>query len=49
MPAKTPAKTPKTSAKTPDTLTTPPDRGGIEIRNARMHNLRGIDVVLPRH
>ena len=49
MPAKTPAKTPKTKAKTPDTLTTPPDRGGIEIRNARMHNLRGIDVTLPRH
>ena len=56
MPAKTPAKTPKLPAKaakdiakTSDTLITPPDRGGIEIRNARMHNLRGIDVILPRH
>lgn len=48
MPAKT-AKTAKTSAKTPNTLTKPLDRGGIEIRNARMHNLRGIDVTLPRH
>ena len=46
---KLPAKAAKDFAKTSDALITPPDRGGIEIRNARMHNLRGIDVILPRH